>query len=32
MQGGTIYRYTTQGRKLDSFKAGIAPGFFCFKP
>jgi hypothetical protein len=32
MQNGTIYRYSMQGKKIDSFKADIAPGTFCFKP
>jgi YVTN family beta-propeller protein len=30
-QQGVIYRYSTFGAKLDSFKTGIIPGSFCFK-
>jgi len=30
-QQGVIYRYSTVGAKLDSFKTGIIPGSFCFK-
>ncbi len=31
MQRGIIYRYSAKGAKIDSFKTGIIPGFFCFK-
>ena len=30
-QDGIIYRYSAQGARIDSFKAGIIPGSFCFK-
>ena len=30
-QNGIIYRYSSLGAKIDSFKAGIIPGSFCFK-
>ena len=30
-QRGVIYRYTSQGARIDSFKTGITPGAFCFK-
>lgn len=32
VQPGVIYRYSPQGAALDSFKGGIIPGAFCFKP
>lgn len=31
LQRGAIYRYSALGAKVDSFKAGIIPGAFCFK-
>jgi len=31
LQRGVIYRYSSQGAKIDSFKTGIIPGAFCFK-
>jgi DNA-binding beta-propeller fold protein YncE len=31
-QNGMIYRYSASGVLIDSFKAGIIPGSFCFKP
>ena len=30
VQRGMIYRFTGQGTKIDSFRAGVAPGKFCF--
>lgn len=30
-QPGMIYRYSAEGRLLDSFHAGITPGAFCWK-
>ena len=30
-QDGVIYRYSSLGARVDSFKAGIIPGSFCFK-
>lgn len=31
VQAGTVYRYSREGELLDSFKAGVIPGAFCFK-
>lgn len=30
-QNGIIYRYHPDGQLLDTFKAGVNPGHFCFK-
>lgn len=32
VQRGLIFRYSTLGVPVDTFRAGIIPGFFCFKP
>jgi hypothetical protein len=29
-QNGWVYRYTSSGALIDSFRVGINPGFFCF--
>lgn len=31
-QRGTVYRFRASGEALDTFKAGIIPGYFAFKP
>lgn len=32
VQPGIIYRYNAQGIAIDTFKVGITPGAFCFRP
>ena len=32
VQSGIIYRYSAWGEGIDTFRAGIIPGFFCFVP
>lgn len=32
VQPGRVYRYSPGGTALDSFRVGIAPGYFCIKP
>ncbi len=32
VQRGMIYRFSPDGMPVDTFRAGIAPGSFCFKP
>jgi hypothetical protein len=29
-QNGYVYRFTPQGTVIDSLRAGIIPGYFCF--
>jgi hypothetical protein len=29
-QNGYIYRFTSNGSVIDSLRAGIIPGYFCF--
>ena len=31
VQAGVVYRYSAAGELLDTFRAGIIPGGFCFK-
>jgi len=32
VQRGIVYRYSPEGVPVDTIRAGIAPGEFCFKP
>jgi DNA-binding beta-propeller fold protein YncE len=32
VQPGVVYRYKANGEPVDTFKAGIIPAAFCFKP
>ncbi|MCK4879204.1 MAG: YncE family protein [Bacteroidales bacterium] len=32
VQRGMVYRFTSEGVPVDTFRTGIAPGGFCFKP
>ena len=32
VQQGVTYRYSSKGEPVDTFKVGIIPGAFCFKP
>ncbi len=31
-QDGWVYRYSPKGMAIDSFRVGVAPGYFCFSP
>ncbi len=32
VQRGVVYRYKSDGTVIDTFRTGINPGFFCFRP
>jgi len=32
VQPGWVYRYSSRGTALDSFRVGIAPGYLCIRP
>ncbi len=32
VQQGVVYRYDSYAQPVDTFKTGITPGAFCFKP
>jgi DNA-binding beta-propeller fold protein YncE len=32
LQAGIVFRYSPQGKIAHSFKVGLVPGWFCFKP
>lgn len=31
VQSGVVYRFSAEGEQLDTFRAGIIPGAFCFR-